>query len=99
MNQDRGLNAIIGVVFAFSLVWTLAVLVPDSNEVVQLRENRFQLIVNGTHYVFDTDALTDDAFKGEHVKVIHYISPSIQQHVSCLMDEFNQSNPIHSIQS
>mmetsp|Transcript_27352 Transcript_27352/g.57527 ORF Transcript_27352/g.57527 Transcript_27352/m.57527 type:complete len:134 (-) Transcript_27352:1906-2307(-) len=91
MNQDRGLNAIIGVVFAFSLLWTLAVLLTDSNEVVQLRENRFQLIVNGTHYVLDTDALPDDTVVGEHVKVVHYISPSIQQRVSCLLDEFNES--------
>mmetsp|Transcript_31619 Transcript_31619/g.65150 ORF Transcript_31619/g.65150 Transcript_31619/m.65150 type:complete len:134 (+) Transcript_31619:154-555(+) len=97
MNQDRGLNAIIGVVFAFSLLWTLAVLLTDSNEVVQLRENRFQLIVNGTHYVLDTDALPDDTVVGEHVKVVHYISPSIQQRVSCLLDEFNESKQFNLI--
>ena len=41
VHADRGMQAIIGVVFCFSLLWTMAILVPDDRGrgVVRVRSN------------------------------------------------------------
>lgn len=84
MHQDRGLTAIIGLVFAFSLLWTIAILVPDSNDRAAQSQNQFQLVVNGTHFVLDTNVDQTDRPDGEEVQVIHYQTPRIQTRVSSI---------------
>eukprot|EP00985_Skeletonema_marinoi_P019824 scaffold11499_cov141-Skeletonema_marinoi.AAC.4 len=72
MNQERGLQAAIGIVMAFSILWTLAILVPDDSSSSAVSMQRFDgLVVNGNHYVLDTNV--DQTSSGEGYKVIHAV--------------------------
>ena len=54
MHPERGLGAAIGLVLAFTIVWTIAILVPDNDGATATQNQPFGLVVNGTHYVLDT---------------------------------------------
>lgn len=58
MNSERGLLAGFGIVLAFSLLWTVAILIPDDSRAVNSKRTfavpqRLGLKVNGTQYVLD----------------------------------------------
>lgn len=72
----------IGLVLAFSLVWTLALLVPDDG--YRASAAPLTLVVNGTHYVLDPKVSRDQTQAGENVHIIHAASPSIVQRVSTM---------------
>lgn len=74
MNAERGLQAAVGIVMAFSILWTLAIMVPEdsysSSSVASMQ--RFDgLVVDGKHYVLDTNA--DQTSSGEGFQVIHAV--------------------------
>jgi len=72
MNQERGLQAAIGIVMAFSILWTLATLVPDDSSSSAVSMQRLDgLVVNGYHYVLDTNV--DQISSGEGYKIIHAV--------------------------
>ena len=79
MRSERGLQAAIGVVVAFSLLWTIAILVPDPGG---SRNAAAQgLVVNGTRYVLDSNV--DQSATGSSVHIIHsYASAANSQKVS-----------------
>mmetsp|Transcript_234 Transcript_234/g.552 ORF Transcript_234/g.552 Transcript_234/m.552 type:complete len:207 (+) Transcript_234:59-679(+) len=59
MYQERGLQSVVGIVLAISLLWTIAIQFTDNdNESISVRSNgavassmTLGLVVNGTHYV------------------------------------------------
>lgn len=73
MNGERGLQAAVGIVMAFSILWTMAALVPDDSSSASVASiQKFDgLVVDGKHYVFDTNV---DQTNGDKVyKVIHAV--------------------------
>ena len=89
MSGERGLQAAVGIVMAFSILWTLATLVPDDSSSSVASMQRFDgLIVDGQHYVLDTNA--EQTSSGEDYKVIHAVksptekkSPRIKRVSTC----------------
>ena len=74
MNAERGMQAAVGIVMAFSILWTMAIMVPEdsysSSSVASMQ--RFDgLVVDGKHYVLDT--IADQTSSGEGFKVIHAV--------------------------
>ena len=89
MNPDRGMQAIIGVFLVFSLLWTIAILVPDDirseaanfERAYSATPKQFVLMVNGTHYVLDAHIRYQvQAGQGGHV--IYPTTPGSTQRVS-----------------
>ncbi len=74
MNGERGLQAAVGVVMAFSILWTMAILVPDdssSSASVTSTQKFGGLVVDGKHYVLDTNV--DQTNSDGVYKVIHAV--------------------------
>ena len=91
MHPERALQAAIGIVLAFSLLWTIAILIPDDDHNKTAKSNRafaapkqFGLVVNGTHYVLDANIGLYQAQADENVHIIHSASPTIIQRVSTI---------------
>ena len=80
MRSERGLQAAVGVVLAFTLLWTIAILIPDPGA---SRDAAPQgLVVNGTRYVLDSNNV-GQAATGSNVHIIHsYASSATAQKVS-----------------
>lgn len=74
MHPERGLGAAVGLVLAFTIVWTIAILVPD-NGATATQSQPFGLVVNGTHYVLDKNVGRYPAQDDENVQIIHSASP------------------------
>jgi hypothetical protein len=72
MTGERGLHAAIGIVLAFSILWTFAILLPDGDSSAASTKPFDGLIVNGNHYVLDTNV--DQTSSGQVYKVIHAVT-------------------------
>ena len=95
MNQERGLQAAIGIVMAFSILWTLAILVPDDSSSSAVSMQRFDgLVVNGNHYVLDTNV--DQTSSVEGYKVIHAVKTPTKVQVKKSRNTKRVSNHIDS---
>lgn len=97
MNGERGLQAAVGVVMAFSILWTMAILVPDdssSSASVASTQKFGGLVVDGKHYVLDTNV--DQTNSDGVYKVIHAVktptntkkSPKNIKRVSACIDSW-----------
>lgn len=77
MHTDRGLQAAVGVVVAFSILWTFAILLLDdssSSSTASVRQyKRDGLVVDGNHYVLDSNFLIDQVSSDQDYKVIHAV--------------------------
>ena len=76
VHPERALQTAIAVVLAFSLLWTIAILIPDdvpSQMANRVQSPKFGLVVNGTRYILDTD-VGDDAQLVEDIRIIHPLS-------------------------
>lgn len=71
MNPERALQAAIGVTFAFSLLWTVAVVIPDDRgrTVRSTVHQPFALVINGTHYVLEGSNVGGG--ESENIRIIH----------------------------
>ncbi len=89
------MQAAVGIVMAFSILWTLAILVPDdssSSASFASVQKLDGLVVDGNHYVLDTNV--DQTNSNEVYKVIHAVktptkvkkSPSNIKRVSACID-------------
>mmetsp|Transcript_41891 Transcript_41891/g.87941 ORF Transcript_41891/g.87941 Transcript_41891/m.87941 type:complete len:207 (+) Transcript_41891:276-896(+) len=84
MYPERGLQAAIGIVMMFSLLWTIAILIPDDNHSGKNSNSKrhlsnplqFGLVVNGTRYILEADVGTYQPQANKNVHLIHSVSPN-----------------------
>lgn len=69
-----------GVTMAFALLWIIAILVPDESRASSNRHaystTGFGLVINGTHYILDSNVGRYSVQSNENVRVIHSASPT-----------------------
>ncbi len=92
MNTERGLHAVTGITLAFSLIWTIAILIPYNGHHTAAKHSthvvdpsQFGLVVNGTHFVLGSTVGQYQAQSDEKVRIIHAASPIAIQRVSSLL--------------
>ena len=75
MNSDRGIKAAAGVVFAFALLWSVAILIPDDRgrSVVRVRPNSRKLKVTNNKYSLVTNNIASSTSTRVSSFKFHYV--------------------------